>query len=128
MPPATHATVPRKSSGCPGDRDVRGVPERSGDVRERVALLELLGHLERGLPDGLHDQGDRPPFQIRVGDGQRDALRARVRTDHDELSGSMTARDAVRLDLEQSDVLSERPLDADLEHGLHLSERQLDRP
>ena len=62
--------------GLAGNADVRRVPERTGDVREGVAFVERLGHLDRGLADGLDDEGDRSGPPVHVRDRQRDPLGA----------------------------------------------------
>ena len=99
------------------DRDVRRVAEGAGDVAEAVALRERVGHLERGLPDGLHDESDGALHPVGVRDGQRDAFGARMRPNHDELPGTVAFRHARRLDLVEGDVLAQRSLDGDPEHA-----------
>ena len=121
MPPATQATVPRKSSVLAGNADVRRVAERAGDVREASPSVEGLGHLDRGLADRLDDEGDRSRLPVHVGDRQRDPLGARVGPHHDELARAVAPGHARRLDLEEADVFSQGLLDQDPEHVSHLA-------
>ena len=65
--------------------------ERSNDVVQTVARVhgqELMGR----SADLLNNQRDGSFFDIRSGDGQRDALRVSVHTDDDKMSGSAATR------------------------------------
>ncbi len=81
--------------------DVLRQAERADEVLELVALLEVVAHLVRRLPEGLHDQGDGAAFAVIVGDRQRNALAAIVKAQHHEVSGKRGVRDVGGVDLPQ---------------------------
>ena len=120
MPPATQATVPRKSSGLPGIAMCVGLPSGPATLENASPSSKLLGHLDRGLADGLNDQRDRSPFAIRRRRWSAGCARSGGRPHHDELAGPVAPGDPRRLDLEKGDVFAERLLDQNPKAMVHL--------
>ena len=79
--------------------DVLRQAERTDEVLERVALLIAVAHFARGLAERLHHDGDGATVAVVIGDGQRDALGAVVKANHDEMAGLGRSRDIRRLDV-----------------------------
>ena len=64
--------------------DMRGFPERAGDVKNAVAFGKRFQHHRRFAHHQI-DDGDRSLFRIRISDGQREALPLLVDAQHDKV-------------------------------------------
>jgi hypothetical protein len=70
----------------------------------------------------LDDQGNGAGARIRIGDGQRDALRALGQMDNDELAGLLDLRNARGDDVQPGDVRAELGFGNNVRHaGLSIS-------
>ena len=77
--------------------------ERSGDVGNGFAGLQRDQFLG-AFAYRLNDQGNGASAGIRIGDGQRNALRALAPTHNDELPRLPDLRDTRRHDIQAGDV------------------------
>ena len=91
----------------PGLADVLREAERADEVREGVAALVVISHLERRLAERLDDERDRALVPVVVGDRERDALAAFMQAQHDEVPGRGGLRHVGRLDLPQEGRVGE---------------------
>ena len=81
----------------------RRMAQRPGDILDGLAGLQRH-QFPRALAHGLDDQRDGAGGRIGIGDGQRDAFRARPAADDDKLPGPADFRDARRDDSRPNDI------------------------
>ena len=112
--------------------DLGGLTQRTGDVADEVALVEL-GEALGGLADHHEDELDPALFGIPVGEGERYALARLVDAHHEELAGVRLLGHPRGVDAELEDLLRELRLLQDFKHRTPLylwdgSGRPLGRP
>ena len=99
----------------------RGVAQRPGDVGNGLARLQR-DQFPGALAHRLDDQRNGAGARVRVGDGQRDALRALGPVHNDELARLPDLGNARRDDVQPGDVRAELGFGDDVMHaGLLIS-------